>query len=109
MEESRERKTDPAQSPTREQMFDDVMEKVAALHQANRELQGLIAAVAERTREQGEAILDIQSSMAALWADSTITREQIRPIGVQIGELNARMDRLEERIRDSRTEVTVNE
>jgi len=100
-EERKDRTTDPAPPPSRETIFDDLMEKVADLHQANREMSKLILALAEKNTQFSEAILDIQSSLTALWADSTLVREQVQPIGVQLGEMDQRIVNLEKRIRDS--------
>lgn len=97
----RNRTTDPAPPPSREAMFDDLMEKVASLHQAQIEIVGLLERVVVKHGNLSEAVLDIQASLAALWGDGTLVREQLQPMGVRIGELGSRLDRLEKRIRDS--------
>lgn len=88
----RERKTDPAPPETLQQQVENMQEQLAAVAAKVNDIHAETAGLTK-------AFHTVNGHLSALRADSYMATEQLRPLGVLVGELEARITGLEARIR----------
>lgn len=91
-DELRTRRTDPPPPMTDHDLLIEIMTLVAALAEELR-------AVRAETDGTAKAFHDVNAHLTAIRADSYLAIEQLQPIGTLVGELEARVSRLEARSR----------
>lgn len=92
--EPRQRPTDPAPAMTDREMLLDLSEQVASLA-------ALVREIHTETAGLTRAFHDVNGHLTAIRADSYMASEQLQPIGTQLGELAARVARLESQRKSS--------